>query len=420
MYKLTTLKNGLTLITVDLPYLNSVTSLVAVGAGARYENPHNFGVSHFLEHMAFKGTKKYPNAEVISTLVDSMGAINNAATGHESTVYWIKSSAKNVATSVDVLSSMMTEMLLEENEIEKEKGVIIEEIKMIRDIPARYIWKLYFDLQFKNHPLSNEISGSEESVTAMQHSHFMEYISSFYVPSNMCVAVVGKLPKNIEELVEDKFASLRSDKKIEFQRVNIPDQDAPRVNVFEKQVDQVQLVLGTAGYDRHDDKRYAARILATILGEGMSSRLFLEVREKRGLAYATAADYDYFKDTGCFVCYAGLRTSKAEEGLHVMLGELEKMKTVVVTSEELEKAKEMIRGRLALRMESTNFLAEMYGTEYVLEREIESVEEFLEKIDQVTAEDVQNVAQELFQKNRYNLQIIGPFKDEDKFAKLLT
>src|SRR5258708_35997 len=208
MYQLKTLKNGLTLITVPRPYLDSTTILVAVGAGSRYETPKINGISHFLEHMFFKGSKKYPSAQEIANIVDGIGAINNAATDKEVTFYWIKSSTKNLERSTDILSSMLKESLLAEEEVEKEKGVIIEELRMYRDNPTRYIWDLYEELQFGNQPLGWDIGGNEETIKGMSRKDFVKYMASLYSPKNMVLVFAGKLPKDIDQIAQQYFGDL--------------------------------------------------------------------------------------------------------------------------------------------------------------------------------------------------------------------
>lgn len=420
MYKLKTLKNGLTLITVDLPHLDSVTTMVAVGAGSRYESKKINGISHFLEHMFFKGSRKYPSAEMIATLVDGIGAINNAGTDKEVTFYWIKSASKHLDLSSDILSSMIKESLLSEEEVEREKGVIVEELRMYRDNPTRYIWDLYERLQFGDQPLGWDIGGEEKTVTSLNRQNFIDYMNSLYSPKNMVLVYVGKLPQNIEGLAQKYFLDLPHRAQYPCKPYKKTKQTKPKVNIFYKKTDQANLILGVEAYNRYDHKKYAARVLAMILGEGMSSRLFIQVRERRGLAYSVNASHNYYKDTGAFVAYAGLKLEKVYEGLEVIRSELLRVSQENVTDNELKKAKEAIRGRLAIRAESTNFLAEYYGLNFVLDREIESFDEFLKKIDVVTAQDIRKVAQELFDKNKFNLQVIGPFKSSAKFEAILN
>ncbi|MDP3955323.1 MAG: pitrilysin family protein, partial [bacterium] len=420
MHKIVTLKNGLTLISVDMPHLESVTTLVAIGAGSRYETKRMNGISHFLEHMFFKGSTKFPSAEKIATLVDSIGAVNNAATDKEVTYYWIKSSANHLKLSSDILSSMVKESLLNQEEIDREKGVIVEELRMFRDNPARYVWDLYEKLQYGNQPLGWDIGGEEKTVNSLNREDFISYMDSLYAPENMALIYVGKIPIDIDEIAKEYFLSLPGRSKYLFKPFRKIAQKKAKVDVFYKATDQVNLVLGVAGFDRYDDRRYIARILSVLLGEGMSSRLFIQVRERRGLAYSIGAHSGSYKDTGAFTVYGGLKLEKINEGLEVILAELQMMAAEKVTDEELKKAKEMIRGRIALQSESTNFLAEYFGTNFVLDRKVETFEDILQKIDKVTREEVQNLAKELFISKKYNLQIIGPFKNANKFEKILN
>lgn len=419
MYKISTLKNGLTLITIDLSHLDSVTTMVAVGAGSRYETKNINGISHFLEHMFFKGSKKYPSAEIISNLVDGLGAINNAATDKEVTYYWIKSTSKHIDLSSDILSSMIKESLFDQEEIEREKGVIAEELRMYKDLPPRYIFDLYEKLQFGDQPLGWEVGGQEEIIKKITRNNFIKYIDSLYSPENMALIYVGNLPKNINDLAQKYFLDLPKRSKILFKQYKKVKQDKPRVNVSYKKTDQAHIAFGVEGYDRHNPKKYAARILGIILGEGMSSRLFRQVRERRGLAYSVAAVHVPYVDTGFLVAHAGLKLEKIEEGIAVIKDEFLRTTLEKVSDEELKKAKEMERGRLAIRAESTNFLAEYFGVNFVLDRKIETFDEYLKKINAVTAEDIQNVAKELFQSHKFNLQIIGPFKSSTPFDKIL-
>ena len=420
MHKLKTLKNGLTLITIDMPHLDSLTSLVAVGAGSRYETQKINGISHFLEHMFFKGSKKYPSAEQISTIVDGLGAVNNAATTKEFTYYWIKSSSKHIEISLDILSSMIKESLLSQEEIEREKGVIVEELRMYRDMPQRYVWDLYEKLQFGDQPLGWDLGGSEESVNSLERADFVKYMDSLYSPKNMSLVLAGKLPKDVDSLAESFFNDLTNRSTFTPKPYKKIKQSKSRVSIFYKATDQANIVLGMSGLDREDKRRYAVRVLAAILGEGMSSRLFLQVRERRGLAYHVGADHEFYKDVGAFTVDAGVKLEKIDEALEVILSELEKITKEEVGDEELKKAKEMIRGRLAIRSESTNFLAEYFGINFILDGRVETFEEYLINIDMVTKKDLKEVAKYLFDKKNYNLQIIGPLKDSARYVNLLS
>lgn len=419
MHQLSTLKNGLTLITINIPSLDSVTTLVGVGAGSRYETRNINGISHFLEHMFFKGSRKYPSTEELSTLIDGIGAVNNAATSKEYTYYWVKSAAKHIELAADILSSMLKDPLMKEDEIEREKGVIVEELRMYRDNPAAFVGDLYEQLQFGDQPLGWDIGGDEKTVNALNRDDFLKYMDSLYSPKNMVLVFAGKLPKDIHALAEKFFSDLPKRDFYTCKPYEKQHQSHPKVNVFQKATDQANLILGVEGYDRNDPKRYIVRVLDAIIGEGMSSRLFIQVRERRGLAYSVSAGHSSYKDTGSFSVYAGLKLEKVYEGLEVIKAEMERLLLEKVTDDELKKGKEMIRGRLALRSESTNFLAEYFGINFLMDREIETFDDYLEKIDEVSADDIKKVANELFNPKKYNLQLIGPFEDKEKFEKIL-
>jgi len=291
---------------------------------------------------------------------------------------------------------------------------------MYRDNPARFVWELYERLQFGDQPLGWDIGGEEEIITKLKRGNFINYLQSLYSPKNMVLVYVGKLPNNIEALAKEYFSGLPANSKFQFKPYKKTQQIKSKINIFYKKTDQANLVLGAEGYSRSDKKRYAARVLGVILGEGMSSRLFMQIRERRGLAYSVSASHSSYLDTGSFTVYAGLKLEKIEEGLEVIVAELQRTVLEKVTEDELKKAKEMFRGRIALRLESTNFLAEYFGTNFVLDRKIETFEEIIRQTNLVTVEDVQNIAQELFQKQRYNLQVIAPIRDSSKLERILN
>lgn len=419
MFVVDKLENGLSIITIDLPHLNSITTLIAVAAGSRYETKQINGISHFLEHMFFKGSIKFPSAEIIASLIDGIGAINNAATHKEYTYYWIKSAANHLELSSDILSSMLKESLLQPGEIDREKGVITEELRMYRDNPTRYVWDLYEELQFGNQPLGWDIGGDEVTIHSLKRQDFLDYVNSLYNPSHMALVYAGKIPENIKKLANSYFGALPIRSHSDFLPYKKLDQTSPKVSIFHKKTDQANLVLGVEAYSRRDPRRYIARLLGIILGEGMSSRLFIQVRERRGLAYHVNAAHDSYIDTGAFVVYAGLKLEKIEEGLKVIKNELEQISNKKVSANELKKAKEIERGRLALRSESTNFLAEHFGTEYVLDGDLEPFDEYLKKIDSISAKDILVVARDLLKPQNYNLQIIAPLKEVSPFEKIL-
>ncbi|KKR81364.1 MAG: Peptidase M16-like protein [Candidatus Daviesbacteria bacterium GW2011_GWA1_41_61] len=419
MYKISTLKNGLTLITIDLPHLDSVTTMVAVGAGSRNEDRRIGGIAHFFEHMFFKGSRKYPTALEISTLVDGIGAINNAFTSKEFTGYWIKSASDQVELATDIISSGLSEPILAEEEITKEKGVIVEERRMYQDNPARWVYDLFFELVFGDTPMGWNIIGEEKVIQSFARRDFQDFIKSFYSPKNMALVFAGKIGDRGEELAEKYFSNLPDYQNQKPQTFKPTGQPKAKVNISYKKTDQVNIVLGGLSYDRSDPRRYAAYLLASLLGESMSSRLFTEVREKRGLAYHVSADVEDYRDSGMLAIYAGLKLEKALEGMKVILEQLERLKVESVTEEELKKVKEMQKGRMAIRSESTNYLAQFYGLQWVIDRKIETSDQYLEKLNRVSAEDLMVVAKDLFQLQKLNLQVIGPLRSAAPLEKIL-
>lgn len=420
MFQKTTLKNGLTLITVPLYHLDSCTTMVTVGAGKRYETPQTFGISHFLEHMFFKGSTKFPTNEIIQTLLDGVGAVNNASTGTQITDYWIKSSKDKIELCLDILSSMLSEPLHLEEDVEKEKGVIAQELKMYRDNPPRYNGELFWKMFFSTHPMGNNVDDEEKNLFKISREDIFKYMDSLYAPSNMVLILAGNLPKNIKKLVEKYFAKLPPRASFKSKTFKKTKQEKPKVGLFSKEVGEANLILGMPGYDRYNKKKYAVTLLSIILGGGMSSRLFLEIRGKRGLAYHIGASHDSFLDTGLFSVSGGFRPDKIYEGLEVILAELKRLCDEKVTPDELQKAKEMVKGRLALSKESSNFLADYFGGQFILDKKIETFEEGLAKINAVTINDLQKIAQELFQTDQFTLQVIGPFSSKNKFEGILS
>jgi len=301
-----------------------------------------------------------------------------------------------------------------------EKGVVVEEMRMYKDAPSRYIYDLFTELLFGDTPLGRHVIGDEETIKALNRQDLLNYMQQLYSPKNLALVFAGKIGNQAEELADEFFGKMPkygSEKPQPF--VPLP-QLKPKVNVFYKDTDQAHVMMGGISYSRTDEKRYAATLLASILGEGMSSRLFTQIRQRRGWAYRVAVDTEDYLDTGTFIIYAGLKIEKAEEGVAVIKEELERLRKELVADAELEKVKEMERGHLAIREESTNFLAEYYGLQWVLDHKIETPKEYLEKITAVTAEDIKAIANELFIPGQLNLQIIAPFKDGNKFEKILV
>jgi len=421
-HTLTTLKNGLRLITVPMPQVESVTVMVGVGAGARYETRRINGLSHFIEHMAFKGTKKRPSTLAISSAVDSVGGVFNAYTDKEFTSYFVKLPADKLSLALDILSDMTVNSLFKKEEIERERGVIIEEINMREDTPMTKVAIDFERLIYGDNPLGWDIGGEKEIVGKIQRADFFEYLARLYYAGNMALAIAGGIGVNqggqLAKLIEGYFGNLRKTGQKQSEHINI-NQIKPRIDSFYKKTEQAHFCLGVPGYNLFNPRRYALAVMTAILGGGMSSRLFTEIRERRGLAYYVGADLDFRTDVGFLVSRVGVKLTKIEEAIKVILAEMQKMASKKVDIKELNVAKEMLKGHLLLSQEDTFNVAERHLTQLILEKEIRPYKEVLRLIDRVTVDDVLQVAKDLFKPEKLNLAIVGPFKDKKRFSKIL-
>lgn len=414
------LPNGLRLITIPMPSVESATVLVMVGAGSRYETRKNSGISHFLEHMAFKGTKSRPSALTISTLIDGIGGEFNAFTGKETTGYYIKSAATHVDTSLDVLSDMLQNSLLDKQEIDKERGVILEEINLFEDTPVRKIGDIYERLLYGDTPMGWDIAGEKDIIRKITQEDFVHYMKSLYSSNNLTVVVAGGVDnKQVVKMVEKYFGQMPKFDTIGYSKEK-DKQTKPAVMIKYKKTEQVHFALGVRTVPLAHKDQYPLSLLAAILGGGMSSRLFSEIREKRGLAYYVRSHSDHYMDVGSFVSVAGVDPKRIEEAIKVMVDEYaviasEKGK---ILAEELKKAKEFLKGHLVLELEDSRAVAGFYASQELLEKRIDNPADVLAKIDNVTAEEVKNVALKYLTRP-LNLAVIGDFKDEKRFQKLL-
>lgn len=418
-----TLKNGLRVITVPMSSMESATVQVIVGAGTRHEEKRVNGLAHFLEHMVFKGTKNYPSAQAVSSAVDSIGAEINANTDRERTAYFIKAWERHLNLAFDILSGFVNDPLLNPEEIGREKGVIIEEIAMYDDLPMQKVGDVFEELLYKGTPLAWDVAGTKETVKAIKQDDFRKYRERLYYPKNMVLAVAGKFnEKEVLGLVEEYFGGVeggggREGGKKKALKIN--PSGKPEVKLVTKKTEQAHLVLGVRSNPLGHPDRYVESVLASILGGGMSSRLFTEIRERRGLAYYVRCSPSHYTDNGHLTARAGVRLDKLDEVIKVIVDEYDKIKNSRVSNKELQKVKEYIKGRFALSLEDTFSMADFVAEQEILENAIETVEEVIEGVDKVTIEDVQRVAKEFFVNSRLNLAIIGPFEDAINFQKLL-
>ncbi|MEK7186075.1 MAG: pitrilysin family protein [Patescibacteria group bacterium] len=420
-FQRTVLSNGLRVLTIPMPSFESATAMVLVAAGSRYETEHNNGISHFLEHMAFKGTTKRPSAMDISSLIDGIGGEFNAFTGKETTGYYVKSAADKIGISLDVLSDMLQNSLFKTEEIEKEKGVIIEEINLYEDTPPRKIGDIYESLLYGDTPMGWDIGGRKDIIKKITREDFTEYMGSLYSAGNISVIIAGGIdPKKAVSQVEQYFGGMKS-----FETKSpidvVEKQAKPEVLLRQKTTEQVHISLGVRTVPIDNDEKYALSILSSMLGGGMSSRLFHEVREKRGLAYYVRTSSDHYTDVGTLVSTAGVDPKRVDEAISVIIAEYDRIRSKKngITDKEISKAKEYIKGHTVLELEDSRAVAAFYGMQEVLEDEVENPEKYIKEIDGVSIGDVEKVAQKYLINSTLNLAVIGNFEDRQRFEKLL-
>ena len=415
------LSNGVRVIIVPVLGVESATTLVMYGAGSRYEEKKLNGISHFLEHMAFKGTTNRPSAREISGLIDGIGAEFNAFTGKEYTGYYIKSATEHITLCLDVLSDMLKNLLLDPEEIEREKGVIIEEINLYEDTPVRKIGDIYETLLYGDSPLGMDTGGEPEIIRSIQRDDFVDYIGSLYSAHNMTVVVAGNVHlESMHKEIEKYFGDVKRFKVKGFDGYK-DKQTGPIVMLKHKNTEQAHFALGVRTVGLHDKKdRYPLELLASILGGGMSSRLFYEIREKRGISYYARTSSDHYLDVGYMATYVGADPKRIDEAISVVLEEYAKVAVKgEITEEELTKAKEYTKGHFVLELEDTRSAAIMYASQEILQEELHNPHDVIERIEKVKLEDVYRVAKQYLDTKALSLAVIGNFEDKDRFKKLL-
>jgi len=423
-FKKTIFKNGLRLITAPMKDTNTVTVIVAVAAGSKYETKKLNGLSHFLEHMFFKGTKKRPKTKDIAGSLDAVGGEFNAYTSQESTAYYAKVDKEHIHLAIDVVSDIFLNSKIEQKEIEKERGVILQEINMYEDNPMLSVGEEFENLLYGDQPAGWKVIGTKENIARVGRKDFALYMKKFYNASNTVVCVVGNFGEAGEDGVikeiEKIFSRLRKSDVNQKQKTT-EKQAKPALKIRHKKTDQTHLVLGFRGYNMFHKDRFALALLANILGGTMSSRLFLSVREKLGLAYYVSASDDESTDCGYFSVRAGVDTDKAkiEKTVKTIISEIKKMCQKGVSEKELKKAKDNFRGKMALSLESSDEVAAFLAGQELSRREIKRPEEILAKIDKVGKNDILRVAKDIFRNDKLNLAVIGPIEDEKYLERIL-
>jgi predicted Zn-dependent peptidase len=419
-FKKKILNNGLRVITIHMADTPTVTVLVMVEAGSKYETKEISGLSHFLEHMCFKGTEKRPNAFAISKELDSIGSYYNAFTSEEYTGYYAKAAPKHVHKLLEVVTDVYLNSTFPEVEIQKEKGVIVEEINMYRDLPHRHVQELFMELLYGDQPAGWNIAGTKETVQAMNRDNFIKYRKQHYVAEGTTVIVSGSFDeKQIEKEIEKQFASIPTHKKHSKPKVK-ESQKAPQILIENRTTDQTHLVLGVRGYPVTSNVLPQVRILNAVLGAGMSSRLFQKLREEMGVGYYVRSSHDAYTDHGFLSVSTGCDVKRVEEVIKAILAELNRFKTELVSDEELKKTQEYLIGTMFLGLESSDAVAEFYGHQEMMRRELRTPQDVVKEIKSVTAKDIQAIARKLFVNKHLNLAAVGPIPNKEKIKEILT
>jgi predicted Zn-dependent peptidase len=418
-YRRTTLENGLRIVSQTMPGTRSVAVSVYVGAGSRYESDEEAGISHLLEHLVFKGTTKRPTAQEISELIDGVGGVMNAGTDRELTVYYAKVARPHFDRAADVLTDMVRNPLIASEELEKERKVVIEELASIVDSPAQLVDVLLDETMWPDQPLGRDVAGSEASVQALTRTGTLSYLKRQYVPNNIVIAVAGAIEH--DEVVAFMQSALgdweRGTPSPWYPAIN--GQSGPRTAVKFKNTEQAHIEIAVHGCSSQDPDRFALDLISVILGEGMSSRLFMELREKRALCYDVHSYASHYLDTGSFAVYAGVDPKKTVESAQALMEELVRLRADGVTAEELHKAKELSKGRLLLRMEDTRSVSGWLGGQEMLNGAIKTPDEVVQLVEAVTLDDMTRVARQILNDGQLTLALVGPFRSEKKFASLL-
>jgi predicted Zn-dependent peptidase len=412
-----TLSNGLRVLTAPMDGAQSVIVAIMLAAGSRYETPETNGIAHFAEHMFFKGTETRPTARDIAGEIDSIGGEFNAFTGKEYTGYYVKCAAEHREIATDVLVDMLRRSKFDAEEIEREKGVIIEEMNMYFDTPRDYIGGVYDELLYGDQPLGWDIIGRKETVRGATRDTFLGYLDHWYKPGRMVVGVGGKIEGDLMAELEERLGDMEPAETGEPDAVRL--QSNGRVKLHTKQSEQAHICVGVRSYPLRHPDRYALQLVATVLGGGMSSRLFTEVRERRGLAYYVFGLNHSYTDAGSLYAQAGVDINRIDDAVTTVAAELRRIAEEPVPPEELEKARNFAKGRFVLQLESPQGLT-MFGLRRaVLENDVVDPEEVLAELDKVTLDDVQRVAQDVIREQGLKLALIGPFDDAERFEKLL-
>ena len=418
MFQRTVLDNGLPVLTSSMPHTRSVSMAMFVGAGSRYESDEIAGVSHFLEHLLFKGTKHWPTAKELSEAIEGVGGIMNASTDREMTVFWCKVARPHFRRALSVLGDMMVNPLLDPTEVEKEREVVLEELRMSNDYPTNRVDLLIDESLWPDQPMGRDVGGGQESVKNITRDQILDYVKHQYTPSNTVAVVAGDISHDeVVDLLGEALEGWTSKKPMTWYPVQ-DGQEAPRIRVEQRKTDQAHLCIGLPGLPLAHPDRYALGLMNVMLGEGMSSRLFMELRENQSLAYDVHSSINLFRDCGSLIIYCGVEPQKSEKAINAILEQLNGLQDDIPQS-ELEKVRELSKGRMLLRMEDSRSVAMWMGAQETLTGSVRTVDEVVERIDAVSTADIERVAGDLIREDRLNLAVVGPFRSDRRFRNLL-
>lgn len=415
-----TLDNGLRVVTQKLGNTKSVTVLILVGAGSRYEVKAINGISHFLEHMFFKGAETYKNTKEVSEAIDSVGGDFNAFTGKEYAGYYVKVADKHADLALNVLADMLLHSKFDQVEIDKERGVIMEEYNMYQDTPMYQIGWDFERLIYGDQPIGWDQVGTKEVIMNVTREQFVQYKNELYTPENTVIAIAGNVDHNaVIEKIKKLFVFKPGKKAYNFLPVKAEVTAAERLYLRNKKTEQAHVIVGFPGYAEEHPLHYAAKMLGIVLGGNMSSRMFLSVREQQGLCYYISSSTDDYTDTGTFSTNAGVSVDGIDKAITAIIGEYKKLLAGPVPETELKKAKEFFKGKMVLRLEDSEEYAHLLGKLSLLYNKVKTPEEIIADIDKVTVEDLHKVAKELFKEEALRLAVIGPYEDRERFTKLM-
>jgi predicted Zn-dependent peptidase len=419
LYQKTTLDNGLRVITADMPHTQAVCVSFFIGVGSRYETEAEAGISHFIEHLLFKGTPKRPAAREIAEAIEGVGGVLNGGTDKELSVYWCKVARPHLSLALDVLTDILLHSKFDPEEIERERQVVVEEIHMSKDSPAQQVNMLIEELLWPNHPLGRDVAGSKESVAAITRDMMLGYLGGQYLPSNAVISIAGNVQH--QEVIATINRSLGNwtSERPRAGCVACKEQVAQRLRIETRDTEQAHLCLALPGLPLLHPKRFALDLLSVILGEGMSSRLFTEIRDKLGLAYSIHSYAEHFIDSGSLTVYAGVETKNLVTVVKAIREQLHQLKEAV-SEAELSKVKEASKGHMLLRMEDSRNVAGWMGGQEILTQRILSLNEVVAIIDAITAEELKHLAQELILDSQFRLAVVGPVTDSEPLAALLN